>query len=96
MCLYSWDYKINYNENEDKNENKITDTTKIRCLYKKACSTERFKFRLNNYKSAHLTFTKKKSVKQLSLHADFEDGGHYVRSDWDISFIDETKTRSLK
>ena len=65
MCLYSWDYKINYNENEDKNEKKITDTTKIRCLYKKACSTERFKFRLNNYKSAHLTFTKKKSVKQF-------------------------------
>ena len=24
MCLYSWNYTINYNENEDENEKKIT------------------------------------------------------------------------
>ena len=65
-------------------------------LIKKAYSTERFRFRFSNYKLAHLTFTKRKSVKQLSLHADFENGRHYGMSDWDISFIDQTKIYSLK
>ena len=65
-------------------------------LIRKACSTEGFRFWLNNYKSAHLTFTKRKSIKQSSFHADFEDGGHYGMSDWGISLIDQTKIRSLK
>ena len=25
MCLYSWDYTINHNENEDENEKYITE-----------------------------------------------------------------------
>ena len=29
VCLYSWDYTINYNENEDENEKYHTDTTQI-------------------------------------------------------------------
>ena len=30
MCLYSWDYTINHNENKDENKKKIhIDTTQI-------------------------------------------------------------------
>ena len=62
----------------------------------KACSkqytgsTESFRSRFNNYKSAHRSFIKGNTVKQASFHAHFEDDKHHGISDWEITLIDQT------
>ena len=53
-------------------------------------NTERFRSRLNNYKSAHRSFIKGNTVKQASFHAHFEDDKHHGISDWEITLIDQT------
>ena len=62
----------------------------------KACSkqytgsTERFRSRFNNYKSAHRSFIKGNTVKEASFHTHFEDDKHHGISDWEITLIDQT------
>ena len=62
----------------------------------KACSkqytgsAESFPSRFNNYKSAHRSFIKGNTVKQVSFHAHFEDDKHHGISDWQITLIDQT------
>ena len=62
----------------------------------KACSkqyigsTESFQSRFNNYKSAHRSFIKGNTIKQVSFHAHFEDDKHYRISDWEITLDDQT------
>ena len=64
----------------------------------KACSkqytgsTESFRSRFNNYKSAHRSFIKGNTVKQASVHAHFEDDKHHGISDWEITLIDQTES----
>ena len=53
-------------------------------------STESFRSRLNNYKSAHRNFIKGNTVKQVSFHAHFQDDWHGV-SDWEITPINQTE-----
>ena len=54
----------------------------------KACSkqytgsTESFRSRFNNYKSAHRSFIKGNTIKPASFHAHFEDDKHHGISDW--------------
>ena len=42
--------------------------------------------------SAHNILMKENTVKQVSLHAHFEDGKHHVMSNWKITLIDQTET----
>ena len=62
----------------------------------KACSkqytgsTESFRSRFNNYKSAHKNFVKGNTVKQVSFYAQFEDDKHHDMSDWEITLIHQT------
>ena len=62
----------------------------------KACSkqytgsTESFRSRFNNYKSAHRSFIKGNTVKQASFHAHFENDKHHGISDWEITLTDQT------
>ena len=51
-------------------------------------STESFRSRFNNYKSAHRNFIKGNSVKQASFYGHFEDDKHGM-SDWEITLIDQ-------
>ena len=53
-------------------------------------STERFRFRFNNYKSAHRNYIKGNTIKQASFHVHFEDDKHHGMSDWEITLIDQT------
>ena len=61
----------------------------------KACSkqytgrTESFRSRFNSYKSAHRSFIKGNTVKQVSFPARFEDDKHHGTSDWEITLIDK-------
>ena len=63
----------------------------------KACSkqytgsTESFRSRFNNYKSAHRILIKGKTVKQASFHAHFEDDKHHGMRDWETTLIDQTE-----
>ena len=56
-------------------------------------STESFRFRFNNYKSAHRNFIKENTVKKASFLTHFEDGKHHGMSDWEITLIDEVGSR---
>ena len=47
-------------------------------------STESFRSRFNNYRN----FIKGNTIKQVSLHAHFEDDKHGI-SDWEITLIDQ-------
>ena len=50
---------------------------------------ECFRFRFNNYKSAHRSFIKRNTVKQVSFHAYFEDDKHHGMGDWEITLTDQ-------
>ena len=54
-------------------------------------STESFRSRFNNYKSARRNFIKGNTAKQASFHAHFEDDKHGM-SDWEITLIDQTES----
>ena len=62
----------------------------------KACSkqytgsTESFRSRFNNYKSAHRSFIKGNTVKQVSFQAHFEDDKDHGIKYWEITPIDQT------
>ena len=56
-------------------------------------STESFRSRFNNYKSAHRNYIKRNTVKQASFHAHFENDKHGM-SDWEITLIDQTESVS--
>ena len=64
----------------------------------KACSkqytgsTESFRSRFNNYKSAHRNYIKGNTIKQASFHAHFEDDKGHSMSDWEITLIDQTES----
>ena len=53
-------------------------------------STESFRSRFGNYKSAHRIFIKWNTIKQASFYAHFEDHKHHGISDWEITLIDQT------
>ena len=64
----------------------------------KACSkqytgsTESYRSRFNNYKSAHRNYIKGNTVKQASFHAHFEDDKHHGMSDWEVTLIDQRES----
>ena len=53
-------------------------------------STESFRSRFNNYKSAHTNFIKKNTVNQVSFYIHFEDDKHHGKSYREIALIDQT------
>ena len=58
------------------------------CSKQYTWSTESFRSRFNNYKSARRNFIKGNTVKQASFP--FEDDKHHGISDWEITFINQT------
>ena len=59
------------------------------CSKQYTCSTESFRSRFNNYKSAHRSFIKGNTVKQASFYTHFGDDKHHGMSDWEITLIDQ-------
>ena len=55
-------------------------------------STEIFRSRFNNYKSAHRNYIKGNTVKKASFHAHFENEKHHGMRDWKITLIDQTES----
>ena len=62
------------------------------CSKQYTSSTESFRSRFNNYKSAYRSYIKGNTVKQASFHAHFEDDKHHGMSDWEITLIDQTES----
>ena len=52
-------------------------------------STESFRYKFNNYKSAHRNFIQGNTVKQASFYAHFYNDKHPCMSDWEITLIDQ-------
>ena len=60
-------------------------------------SSEEFRARINNYRSAHRNYHKNRKVKQESFHAHFADDFHSGKGDWEVRLIDQSdSTENLR
>ena len=60
------------------------------CSKQNTGSTESFRTRFNNYKSAYMNFIKGNAAKQALFHVHFENDKHHGLSDWEVTLIDGT------